>query len=70
MNTQSHSSLLYKMIPYQVFFGRKYRDRDKSLVTLSEVSLEPVNMTDQSINNKVNQRLSIIDEVIKKFFEY
>lgn len=36
MNVQGHDSLPYNMTPYEVFFGRKYRQRPNSLVTVHE----------------------------------
>ena len=69
MNTQEHSCLLYNITPYEVFFGLKYWDRDNSLVTLSEVGLGPVNITDEWKNNIVKERFFLIDEVVTKFFE-
>ncbi len=70
MNTQGHSSLPYNITLCKVFFGRKYRDRDNSPATPTEVGLGPVNVTDEWINDKVSKRFSIIDKVITKFLEY
>ena len=34
MNIQGHSSLPYRMSPYEVFFGRKHSQRLNSLATM------------------------------------
>ncbi len=46
-NTQRHSSLLYNMTPYKVFFGCKYRHRDNSLATPTEFGFGLINVTDE-----------------------
>ncbi len=47
MNTQGHSSLPYNVTQYQVFFGRKYRNRANSLTTVEEAGPEPIRFTDE-----------------------
>ena len=70
LNTQGHFNLLYKMTLYEVFFDFRYWDRDNSLATPAEVDLGPLNVIDEWIDNSVQKRLSIIDEVITKFFKH
>ena len=66
MTTQGHSSLPDNVTPYEVSFGRKYRDRINSLTTVEEVP-RPIKFTDEWINDAVDKNLPIIDEVMKKY---
>ena len=58
------------MTPYKVFSYRKYQDQDNSPATNFEVSLWDINVTDEWINNALQENILIIDESMNKIFEY
>lgn len=70
MNIQGHSSLPYNVTLYEIFFGRKYRNRANSPSTVEESGLGPIKFTDEWINDAVDENLPIIDEVMKKYVEH
>lgn len=70
MNIQGHSSLPYNVTPYEVFFGRKYRDHANSFTTIEVAGPRPIRFTDEWINDVVDKNLAIIDEVMKKYVEH
>lgn len=70
MNTQGHFSLLYNVIPYKVFFGRKYCDCANSLTTIKKASPNLIKFIDEQINDAVNKNLPIIDEIMEKYIKH
>ncbi len=58
------------MTPYKVFSCRKYQDQDNSPATNFEVSLWDINVTDEWINNALQENILIIDESMNNIFEY
>ena len=67
MNIQGHDSLPYNMTPYEVFFGRRYRQRSNSLATIREQQEIIINLiSDDTIDACCEQ--SILDPTLADIF--